>query len=76
MRYPPQPNRAPATSDEDFKSFPFASIGVPAMGEINTNYFPDNPKSRVNKVICGHHVLRVRYGNGEDFVVLGAEDGE
>ena len=46
------------------------------MGEINTNYFPDNPKSGVNKVICGHHVLRVRYGNGEDFVVLGAEDGE
>jgi PHD/YefM family antitoxin component YafN of YafNO toxin-antitoxin module len=43
------------------------------MNEIIGNYFRENLKSEVDKVIREHKVLPVRRRNGEDFVVLGAE---
>ncbi|MGI8740495.1 MAG: type II toxin-antitoxin system Phd/YefM family antitoxin [Gammaproteobacteria bacterium] len=44
------------------------------MNEVTANHFRDNLKSEVDKAIREHKVLHVRGRNGEDFVVLGAED--
>jgi len=44
------------------------------MNEITANHFRENLKSEVDKVIHEHRALRVKRRNGEDFVVLGADD--
>lgn len=44
------------------------------MNEITANHFRENLKSEIDKVIREHRALRVRRRNGEDFVVLGADD--
>ncbi|MBA2492341.1 MAG: type II toxin-antitoxin system Phd/YefM family antitoxin [Gammaproteobacteria bacterium] len=44
------------------------------MNEITANHFRENLKSEVDKVIREHRALHVKRRNGEDFVVLGADD--
>ncbi len=44
------------------------------MKEISANLFRQQLKSAVDEVISEHDVLRVTRRNGEDFVVLSADD--
>ncbi len=46
------------------------------MDSISVNKFRDNLKSFVEKVIDEHQPLKVTRRNGEDFVVVSAEDWE
>ena len=44
------------------------------MREITANKFRANLKDSVEKIISNHEPLRVSRRNGDDFVVIGAED--
>jgi len=44
------------------------------MREITANKFRANLKDSVEKIISNHEPLRVSRRNGEDFVVIGADD--
>ncbi len=46
------------------------------MDSISVNKFRDNLKSFVEKVVTEHSVLKVTRRNGEDFVVISADDWE
>lgn len=44
------------------------------MDEVTANHFRKHLKSGVDETIREHKVLRIKRRNGEDFVVLGAEN--
>jgi len=44
------------------------------MNEMTANYFREHLKAAVDEVVGDHGVLRVIRRNGDDFVVLGADD--
>lgn len=44
------------------------------MKEVTANQFRDNLKREVDRVTSNHEVLRVTRRNGEDFVVVAADD--
>ena len=46
------------------------------MDSISVNKFRDNLKSCVEEIANTHSPLKVTRGNGEDFVVISAEDWE
>ncbi|HSO83676.1 type II toxin-antitoxin system Phd/YefM family antitoxin [Thiocapsa sp.] len=46
------------------------------MDTVTVNQFRDNLRAHVEKVIAEHEPLKVSRRNGEDFVVLSAEDWE
>ncbi|MEH6502821.1 MAG: type II toxin-antitoxin system Phd/YefM family antitoxin [Cycloclasticus sp.] len=46
------------------------------MGSVSVNKFRDNLKSFVNRVLTKHLPLKVTRRNGDDFVVLSADDWE
>lgn len=46
------------------------------MDSVSVNKFRDNLKSYVEKVVDEHQPLKVTRRNGEDFVVISAEDWE
>ncbi|MDJ0532696.1 MAG: type II toxin-antitoxin system Phd/YefM family antitoxin [Xenococcaceae cyanobacterium MO_207.B15] len=46
------------------------------MDSVSVNKFRDNLKSFVEKVVEEHQPLKVTRRNGEDFVVVSAEDWE
>jgi len=46
------------------------------MDNISVNKFRDNLKSFVEQVIINHSALKVTRRNGEDFVVISADDWE
>ncbi len=46
------------------------------MDSISVNKFRDNLKSCVEKVVDEHQPLKVTRRNGEDFIIVSAEDWE
>ncbi|MGL6339996.1 MAG: type II toxin-antitoxin system Phd/YefM family antitoxin [Waterburya sp.] len=46
------------------------------MNNVSVNQFRENLKHFVEQVISQHEVLKVTRRNGEDFVVISAEDWE
>jgi len=44
------------------------------MREISVNKFRANLKDSVEKIISNHEPLRVSRRNGDDFVIIGADD--
>ena len=46
------------------------------MDSVSVNKFRDNLKSFVEQVVSQHLPLKVTRRNGEDFVILGADDWE
>lgn len=46
------------------------------MDSVSVNKFRDNLKSYVEKVVDEHQPLKVTRRNGEDFVIISAEDWE
>ena len=52
------------------------TVQITNMDSISVNQFRDRLKSYVEKVISQHEPLKVTRRNGEDFVVISAEDWE
>jgi antitoxin YefM len=50
--------------------------GGPPMDSTSVNQFRDNLKGFVEQVLSEHEPLKVTRRNGEDFVVVGADDWE
>ena len=44
------------------------------MNEITANHFRQHLKATVDETIANHDVLRVTRRNGDDFIVLSADD--
>ena len=51
-------------------------VEVPRMDTVSVNKFRETLKDCVEKVINQHNPLKVTRRNGEDFVVISAEDWE
>lgn len=46
------------------------------MNEMTANYFREHLMAAVDEVVGNHDTLRVTRRNGDDFVVIGADDWE